>query len=384
MRVGIDARVLGNGTGGDETYVRNVVRALAAVDPDGDYTLFVSPSVPTRPFPGAQHMRHVVVQPNTSRIPNPFAMPLALACARINVAHAMYMAPWPYPVPVVVSVHDIAYERYPQFFTPATVAAFRKLVPLTIRRAAAVLTLSAFCKTDIVRRYCVPPDKVVVAPCAADPVFRPLHDEARLQQVRERYSSGERFILCVGNLQPRKNLRTLIDAYVRLRRADATRHKLLLVGKKAWLYGDTFAAARASGYARDLIFTGYVPDADLAALYNAAELFVYPSIFEGFGLPPLEAMACGTPVVTSNTSALPETVAEAALTVDPLDVEALAAGIAAVLNDGSLRTRLSAQGMQRAAAFSWNASARAILGVYRGAWPKYGSYADVSNAQKRV
>jgi glycosyltransferase involved in cell wall biosynthesis len=370
MRVGIDARVLGNGIGGDETYVRNVVRALAAVDPDGDYTLFVTPPLPKLPIPGAEHLRHVVVLPNKSRISNPFAMPLALACARINVAHAVYMAPWPHPVPVVVSVHDIAYERYPQFFTPATVAGFRKFVPLTIRRSAAVLTLSEFCKTDIVRRYCVPPEKVVVAPGAADPIFRPLHDEARLQQVRERYSTGERFILCVGNLQPRKNVRTLIDAYVRLRRAGVMRHKLVLVGKKAWLYGDTFAAARASGYAQELIFTGYVPDADLVALYNAAELFVYPSIFEGFGLPPLEAMACGTPVVTSNTSALPETVGEAALTVDPLDVDALAAGIAAVLSDGSLRTRLSVQGMQRAAAFSWDASARAILGVYRGAWRK--------------
>src|SRR5205085_8562445 len=140
-------------------------------------------------------------------------------------------------------------------------------------RAAAVLTLSEYSKTTIVRRYCTPPEKVVVAPCAADPMFRPLHDEARLARVRERYGTGERFILCVGNLQPRKNLRTLIASYVKLRQADAVRHRLVLVGRKAWLHDEAFAAAGASGYDEDLIFTGYVPADDLVALFNAAELF---------------------------------------------------------------------------------------------------------------
>ena len=216
-------------------------------------------------------------------------------------------------------------------------------------------------------RYRVSPEKVVVAPCAADPIFQPVHDAARLAAVRERYGTVENFILCVGNLQPRKNLKTLVDAYVRLRRAGATRHKLVLVGRHVWLYDETFAPARASGIADELIFTGYMPDEDLVALYNAAELFVYPSIFEGFGLPPLEAMACGTPVVTSNTSALPEVVGEAALTVDPLDAEALATAMAAVLGNAGLRTWLGAQGLKRAAAFSWETTARTILEVYRHA-----------------
>src|SRR5205085_11466646 len=132
-----------------------------------------------------------------------------------------------------------------------------------------------------------------------------------------------RFILYVGNVERRKNLKTLIAAYVRLRQADAVRHKLVIVGRKAWLYEDTFVAARESGYVDDLVFTEYVPDADLVALYNAANLFVYPSLFEGFGIPPLEAMACGTPVVCSNATSLPEVVGDAALTADPLDVEGL-------------------------------------------------------------
>jgi len=228
-----------------------------------------------------------------------------------------------------------------------------------------VLTLSEYSKRDIVRRYNVPPDKITVTGLAAAPMFRPIHDEARLSDVRERYGTGKEFILSVGNLQPRKNIKTLIEAYVRLRRADATRHRLVLVGKKAWLHDGIFAAARASGYADDLVFTGYVPDADLVALYNAADLFVYPSIFEGFGLPPLEAMACGTPVVTSNTSAIPETVGDAALTVDPLDPVSLADAIILALFNRTFHDYLARLGLQRAALFSWPMTAYAIRSLYQ-------------------
>jgi glycosyltransferase involved in cell wall biosynthesis len=284
---------------------------------------------------------------------------------RIEVLHAQYAGPPICPVPVVLSLHDISYERYPQFFPHNLSRHLRAIVPPAIRRAAAVLTLSEFSRQDIVQHYDVSPTKVVVARCAADPIFHRMHDEAQLAAVRARYGTGGHFILCVGNLEPRKNLGTLIDAYVQLRRADATRHKLVLVGRKAWLYDGIFATARASGYADELVFTGYVPDQDLVALYNAADLFVYPSIFEGFGLPALEAMACGTPVITSNTSALPETVGDAALMVAPLDSEALAEAITAVLGDAGLREQLTTRGLQRAGAFSWEATARIVQGVYQ-------------------
>jgi glycosyltransferase involved in cell wall biosynthesis len=369
IKVGIDAHALGSRLGGNETYIRNVIRALGEEAPGGDYTLFLSPRGPhesaAEPIAGAERMRRVVVRPRNPLVRIPLSFPLALARARIDVVHVQYVAPPVCPARIVVSVHDIAYERYPRFFAPGEVARFRALVPLTIRRASAVLTLSEYSKRDIVWRYNVPPEKVVVTYLAADPMFRPIHDEGRLVGVRARYNTGEQFILSVGNLQPRKNLKTLIEAYVALRRAGATRHKLVLVGKRAWLHDEVFAAARESGYADELVFTGYVPDADLVALYNAAELFVYPSIFEGFGLPPLEAMACGTPVVCSNTSSFPEVVGDAALTVDPLDPDALARAIAAVLENADMRARLSAQGLRRAAAFSWRATARTILQIYR-------------------
>ncbi len=366
MKVGIDARMLGSGKGGGETYVRNMIQGLSTVNPDDDYTLFLNEFLPKDTLPGVERMRQVVVSRH-NHVPNPLSFSLALARARVDVAHAQYMAPWPWPVRLVVSLHDIAYERYPQFFDPGTVAGFRIYVPLTLRRARIVLTLSEFCKEEIVRRYRVPPEKVMVTYCAANSIFRPLLDATRLGEVRVRYGTGDRFILCVGNLEPRKNLRAMIEAYVKLRQADATRHKLVLVGRKGWLFDEIFAAARASGYADDLVFTDYVPDADLVALYNAADLFVYPSIYEGFGIPPLEAMACGTPVVCSNTSSLPEVVGDAALMVDPLDVEALAESVARVLDDEALRARLAARGPERAAFYTWEKTGQILADVYRTA-----------------
>ncbi len=369
MRVGIDAHALGSQLGGNETYIRNVIRALSEIDPDGDYTLFLSPhaSPESDAITGTERMRRVVVRPHNPLVRIPLTFPLALARERIDVVHVQYVAPPVCPARIVVSVHDIAYERYPQFFTASEVTRMRALVPLTVRRAAAILTLSDYSKRDIVRRYGAPPEKVTVTHLAADPMFQPIHDAGRLAAVRERYGTGEEFILSVGNLQPRKNIKTLIDAYVRLRRAGATRHKLVLVGKRAWRHDDIFAAARDSGYADELVFTDYVPDADLVALYNAAALFVYPSIFEGFGLPPLEAMACGTPVVCSNTSSFPEVVGDAALTVAPLDVDGLTEAVSRALRDAALRARLSAQGPRRAALFSWERTARITLTTYRSA-----------------
>ncbi len=367
MRIGISAFALGSHLGGAETYIRNITRALGTVDPEGDYTLFLSDQSSASPdcIPGTMHMRRVVVPPQDELVRNALTFPLALARWGIDVAHVQMAAPPLCPARVVVNVYDLSYEYHPELFPPSVVTRFRAFVPLTVRRAAAVLTISEFSKRDIVRRYRVPPEKVIVTPLAADPMFHPLCDMGRMAAVRERYGTGDRFVLCVGNLQPRKNLRTLIDAYVRLRRADAIRHKLVLVGRKAWLYDDIFAVARASGYADDLVFTDYVPDEDLVALYNAAELFVYPSIFEGFGLPPLEAMACGTPVVCSNTSSLPEVVGDAALTVAPLDAEALADAIAIVLRDAALRQHFSERGIARASFFSWEDSARIAADTYR-------------------
>lgn len=365
MRVGIDASMIGDRAGGMETYARGVIQALASIDPLGDYALLLQRPLPPHAIPGAERMRQVVVRTRYGPARIPFSTSLTLLRERIDVIHVQEAAPLLFPSKIVLTLHDISFEHYPHFFNPDIARRLRARVPLTVRRAAAIITDTAFSKGDIVRRYHVPPDKVSVAPLAADPLYRPIDDARQLATARARYGAGDHFILCVGDLQPRKNLRTLIEAYVRLRRSDALRHKLVLVGRKAWLFDDVVAAARASGYEDELVFTGYVPDDDLVLLYNAADLFVYPSLFEGFGLPPIEAMACGTPVVTSNTSSLPEVVGDAGLMVDPLDVEALAGAIARVLRDGDLRARLAAAGLRHAAQFSWDDTARTIREVYQ-------------------
>jgi len=365
MRVGLDAFSVGTNGGGMETYMRNLIRSLATVDPDGDYTLLLKQRYPVHAIPGAERMKQVVVRSRYGPARIPFGASVALTRSRISVVHVQEAAPLLFPSKIVLTLHDISYERYPHFFNPDIVSKLRVRVPLTLRRAGAVVTDSEYSKREIVRRYRVLPDKVTVAPLAADPLFRPIMDAGRLAAVRERYNTGERFIVCVGDLQPRKNLRTLIDAYVRLRRADIMRHKLVLVGRRAWLFDDIVSVARNSEYEDQLIFTGYVPDDDLVALYNAADLFVYPSIYEGFGLPPLEAMACATPVVTSNTSSLPEVVGDAGLMVDPLDVEALATAMAHVLRDADLQAMLSRRGLRRATLFSWDRTAQTIHDVYR-------------------
>ena len=369
MRVGINAFGLGAGGGGIETYVRNVIRALANVDPTGAYTLFLQPPLPRDPIPGMERMRRVVVRTRYGPLRVPFASAAALALAHVDLIHVQNAAPLLCPTHVVVTLHDIAYERYPQFLPEDHVATLRRRVPATLRRAAAIITDSEASKREIVSFYSVPPDKVTVALLAADPIFRPLRDEARLEaqlaEVRDRYAGGDHYILFTGDpLQRRKNVKSLVDAYTRLRAAGAVTHRLVLSGDRAALESDIFAAARAAGRADDLCFIGRVPEEELVAIYNAADIFVYPSLYEGFGLPPLEAMACGVPVITSNVSSLPEVVGADALTVDPLDTDALAAAMARILNDVDLQANLSARGLRRAATFSWDATARILVDTY--------------------
>lgn len=382
MKVGINAYPLGAGM---DVYIHNMIQALAKIDPDGDYVLFTNTPLEGDVILGGERMRRVVVPPRYLHIPIPFwshglnftevmvpagSAPLALIRERIDVVHVQTAAPLLFPARIVVTVHDLAYERYPQYFPRDILLKLRVRVPLTIRRADAVLTDSEFSRQDIIRRYRVPPDKVTVAHLAVSEMFRPMRELGYLAAIRERYETGEQFILYVGDLQPRKNLVTLVEAYVRLRRANAVRHKLVLVGRKSWLSDDIFAVARDSGYADEFIFTGFVPDDDLVALYNAADLFVYPSIFEGFGLPPLEAMACGTPVLTSNTSSLPEVVGDAALTVNPRDIEMLATTMTMVLGDTALQERLSTRGLERITTFSWENTARITKGVYESVYDR--------------
>ena len=263
----------------------------------------------------------------------------------------------------VFTLHDAAYLHFPQYHLPRNRLFLRLMMPRFLARADAVITVSDFTRRDAERIYDVPPEKLHVIPEGVEPRFQPIEAAATLADVRARYRLPERFVLFVGTLEPRKNLVTLLEAYAALRRQGDT-PGLVVAGGKGWLYDEFFDKLRALGLDGAVTLTGYVPDDDLPALINCAEVFAFPSIFEGFGLPPLEAMACGVPVVCSDASSLPEVVGEAGLLLPPKDVAAWTEALGRVLRDSALRARLRAQGLARARQFTWEAAARQTLAVY--------------------
>jgi glycosyltransferase involved in cell wall biosynthesis len=366
MRIGIDAHAIGGQLTGNETYIKNLILALAEIDQANDYVLFF-----TRPelarqwtgrFPNFQVHR---LRPHTPYIRIPFSLPLALYRTGVDLLHVQYTAPPWCPKPVVATIHDLSYEHFPELFTARERFFFKRTILHTARQAAAVLTGSEYSRQDIAQTYHVPPEKVIVTPYGFNQAFQPVRDSIKIEAIKKKYQIEQAYLLTVGNLQPRKNLPRLIRAYTRLReQVDDFHHQLVIVGKKAWLFEPVLREARHSRYVTDIIFTDYVPEEDLPILYSGATVFVYPSLFEGFGLPVLEAMACGAPVITSNTSSLPEVVGDAGIMIDPHDEQALAVAIQRIVADARRRAHLSEQGLQQAQKFSWRRTAELTLRTY--------------------
>ena len=271
------------------------------------------------------------------------------------------------PCPVVVSIHDLSFEHLPQTFKRRSRTQLRLTVRHSARRAARILSLSQHTRRDIMETYGIDSKRIEAIPLAAPDHFRMVTDYRELQRVRHIYGIDGDYILSVGSIQPRKNLARLIKAYASLRGDSSIDKlpKLVLVGKCGWLYDETLRTLNETGVKDTVVLTGYVPEADLPALYSSALCFVYPSYFEGFGLPPLEAMKCGAPVIVGNRTSLPEVVGDAGLTVDPFDVDAIAGAIMKLISDSSLRKELSQMGQERASTFTWRDTARKTLRVYQ-------------------
>jgi glycosyltransferase involved in cell wall biosynthesis len=362
MRIGLDCRTVTAPKTGDRTYALNLLRALARTDAENEYYLYTWE--PTTLTEVGSSRFHPVLLPASPRWTwTPLVFPRDLARRRMDLAHVQYIIPPSTPVPIVSTIHDIAFRRFPALFPLKHRLLLNLLIPTAARNAAAVITGSESTRRDLIELYEVEPERITVTPYAADPIYQPMdRDEAR-QAVRKRLRVPVPYLLSVGVLQPRKNLPRLVRAYNRIARGIP--HRLVLVGKEGWAGEALQQAISEAPPGREPIFTGYVPDADLPALYAGADLFVYPSLYEGFGLPPLEAMACGTPVITSNTSSLPEVVGDAGVMVDPLDTEALADAIVSLLNDERRRNELAEAGPKRAAQFTWDRTARETVEVYR-------------------
>jgi glycosyltransferase involved in cell wall biosynthesis len=283
---------------------------------------------------------------------------------RADVAHfTTGMVPLGTAAARVVTIHDMSLRLFPACHPARRLVINRPLQSLAIRVADAVVAVSHSARRDLMRLHRLPADRVTVVHEAAGPGFEPIDDTRRRAEVRRRYHLPGRFFLFVGAIEPRKNLHRLIDAFAIARR-HGIRHQLLCVGPYGWSSRDVYAHVDRLGL-RDVVrFTGYVPVNDLPVIYNLASVFVFPSLYEGFGLPVVEAMACGTPVVTSNSSSLAEIADGAALTVDPLDTEAIAGAITDLARDEARCDELRQLGLVRSRKFSWRQTARDMLAVY--------------------
>lgn len=368
MRIAIDAHSVGTGLAGNESYATNLIEALAQIDQVNKYTLYVTkPEAVDRFTDRWANFQVRRTLPHSPVIRIPLTLSAELRRNPVDILHVQFTSPPFSPCKIVSTIHDLAFEHLPETFKRRSWMQLRLTVRRTAKKAAHIITVSEYSRRDIIETYGIKAERITVTPEAAPPDFGPVDDAKELQRVRQTYGIVGDYILTVGSIQPRKNIDRLIAAYhhLRVNRPTGKLPKLVLTGKCAWLYSETLRTIENYRLEESVIVTGYVPHGDLPALYSGALCFVYPSYFEGFGLPPVEAMSCGTPVIVGNRTSLPEVVGSAGILVDPFDIDSIASAIASLIDDPSLRSSLRAKGLARSAEFSWLETARQTLNVYR-------------------
>lgn len=369
MRIAFDGTTLTPGRTGVGYYTEHLLQHLAReVESTGDEIVVLSnrPIDTERPLPA-----HVRVH-DGHRFPvrigwMQMRAARALDAIRPDVAHFTNgMIPIGSPVSTIVTIHDMSLRLYPRCHPVRRLLLNRPLMRVAIRQAASIVTVSDSARSDLLRLHGVPADRVSVVHEAASPSFRPITDRAELDRVRAHYRLPARFVLYVGTIEPRKNLSRLVDAFADAR-ARGIPHHLVCVGPYGWSSRDLAGRVERLGLSDLVHFTGYAKFEDLPALYNLADLFVFPSLYEGFGLPVVEAMASGIAVITSSTSSLGEIAGDGATTIDPTNTEALADAIVRLATDEELRRDLGRRGLHRSRMFSWTQTAKEMLAVYHRA-----------------
>jgi glycosyltransferase involved in cell wall biosynthesis len=364
-RVAIDARKLRDfGIG---TYIRNILVELHKRDTDSEYVVLSRTRDLARAQALAPNFRHVSEDAEPYSVGEQVRIPWRLAREGVDLVHEPhYVLPPATRCRSVVTIHDCIHLMFPQYL-PNRIGYFyaRGSMWTATRQADRILTVSEASKRDILRFFDIPPEKVQVVYNAIDERFLTPPAEATTDRVRQRYQLDHPFVLYVGNIKPHKNIERLIDAFGRARREGPADLKLVVIGDEISRYPSLRRMVHRHKLDKFVRFLGFQPQETLASFYRLASVFVFPSLYEGFGLPPLEAMACGTPVVTSNVSSLPEIAGDAALLVDPYDVDAIARGIQQALGDPTVRAGLIARGKARARQFSWTDSVGQIHAVYQ-------------------
>ena len=371
MRVGLSAQLLSLSntyrSAGIHQYILHLLCTLPVIASGWEFIAFIGDRR-FRPPSGlyVRYSRWPTTHPWGRILWEQGIQPWLIRRERLDLLHALaYVTPIAAPCPTVVTVHDLSFVRYPEAFRPLNRLYLQAMTRCSVFQARRIITDSHSTRSDLVRLWGVPADRISVVPIGVADEYRPA-PVAEVERFRRQRSLPDRFVLYLGTLEPRKNVTAVVEAFARWVQATRDRQVWLVVaGAKGWYYQSIFAHAQALGISDRVLFPGYVPAVELPAWYRAAEVFIYPSLYEGFGLPPLEAMACGTPVITSNTSSLPEVVGDAALLVDPYDVEAIAEALARLLEDKELRQRLREAGLARARLFSWERTARETIAAYR-------------------
>ena len=375
VRIGINAQKLSRSqsyhAAGSSRYVSNLVRELRAIDAPEQVIAYVREAhVP----PELSPTRRFRIRPSRWPTDHPMAriaweqlvLPRLLDADRVSLLHGPVNAvPLVWRGKSIVTILDLAFLAMPSAFNRANRAYLIWMVHLAARRADRVITISESTRQDVIRLLHVDPQRVVRVHLGVDARLRPIDDQRALAAFRSLHGLPDGYILYLGTIEPRKNLVRLIDAYAELRRRGVTTWPLVLAGGRGWGDDPIFQRAEQTGLGESIRFVGFVRDDEMPLWYNAASLFVYPSEYEGFGLPPLEALACGTPVVASNSSSLPEVLGEAAVLVDPTATSAIVEGMQRLIEEESLRARLSSAGPPQAKAFTWQRMAGETLAVYR-------------------
>jgi glycosyltransferase involved in cell wall biosynthesis len=368
MHVVIDAQSLLEPLAGIGRYTSSMLKALAQIDSQNQYYLYYGASF-RQSRAALPHFDSPNFHGKLIRFPGRVfrflteklnVLPVGSLLGNYDLYHGLNYHIPRVAFPSIVNIYDLSYLLFPQYFTRKRLNDIGGKVTSSIERADRVLTGSESTKADIVNFLKVPGEKVEVTPFGVEEAFKP-QGSGEVSLIRKKYNLPERFILFVGTIEPRKNIISLLRAYHKLGRSDIG---LVVAGGRGWLFEETFREVGRLNLHGKVIFPGRVPETDLPALYSAASVFVYPSAYEGFGFPPLEAMACGTAVITSSTSSLPEIVGDAGILVNPEDADEIAEAIRSVLDDDSKREKMRTKGIERAKRFSWETCARETLKHY--------------------
>jgi glycosyltransferase involved in cell wall biosynthesis len=369
MRIAVDAR-MGHTRVGMGVYVSGLISHLGEIDRENEYFITVHKRKNADFVPVQENFAvwetSISYENHLTRDAWEQAyLPLKLHKAKIDVYHGPnYVLPIFAKNGMVLTIYDMTLFATQDWYNPISRFRTQRLLKISAGKAQKIIAGSENSKRDIIKILGVPEEKVRVIYIGIDGMYKPINDQHQLDSVKIRSGITNRFILHVGSLNPRKNIPRLIEAYNRLPPDIRQEYQLVIAGKSGWKADEVFAEVKQIGLEDKVVFTGFMGDNDLPVLMNGADLLAFPSLYEGFGIPPLEAMACGTPVIASNTSSIPEVVGDAALLFDPYNVEEMANAIYRALTDERLRNELRQKGFEHVKQFSWERAARETLAVY--------------------